>query len=197
MNNSSFPLHQRGAVLPVALFILVIVTILVVSSVDTSSTGLRVAFNKQARVQAERVSMQTAETMMSDWRWFTPANQGVNFWAGLNNPAAATPIGVDISFPLDGTADISVTELQDLDGDGVTDRIQLAPIGGYQLSVTKPVCVGAEDDPLGYDTETGNAPQRIYWEFASTAVDTLTGASATTSHGVRMRMLKDSCTAAL
>lgn len=187
--------RERGAVLPVALFILVIVTILVVSSMDTTNTGLRIAFNKQARVQAEAVSMRTAEQILSDWRWFTPANQGTNAWATLNNAAAGTPVNVDIDG--DGANDITVNTLQDLDGDGVTDRIVFAAANGYQNAITKPVCVGAEDDPLGYDTQTGNAPQRVYWEFASTAVDTITGASATTSHGVRMRMLRHSCTAAL
>lgn len=70
---------QRGAVLPVSLFILLIVTLLAISSVDTSNTGLRTAFNQQAQIQGSLTSMQRVEQVLGDIGWFTAGAGAGNF----------------------------------------------------------------------------------------------------------------------
>lgn len=71
--------RQRGAVLPVSLFILLIVTLLVVSSVDTTNTGLRTAFNQQALTVATLTSVQRIEQVLGDVGWFTAGGGAGDF----------------------------------------------------------------------------------------------------------------------
>ncbi len=70
---------QRGAVLPVSLFILLIVTLLAISSVDTSNTGLRTAFNQQAQIQSSLTSIQRVEQVLGNIGWFTAGAGAGNF----------------------------------------------------------------------------------------------------------------------
>lgn len=65
------PKGQRGVVLPVALFILLLVTLLAVSVMQTSTIDLKIAQNRQARIQTERAVERGIERIINDVTNFT------------------------------------------------------------------------------------------------------------------------------
>lgn len=88
------PVLQSGAVLPVALFILTIVTLVGVSTLDTSKIGLRIAHNQQGQMQTELAVNQAVEQLLSTAASFqSPAAQvvtvvgsGGSFEVNLSEP---------------------------------------------------------------------------------------------------------------
>ncbi len=62
--------RQRGAVLVVSLIMLVIMTLLAVSSINTSTINLRIIDNMQAQQQTEAAVNDVLEQVMSDIDYF-------------------------------------------------------------------------------------------------------------------------------
>ncbi len=75
MSISSFAYfkRQQGAVLPIALFILLLVTLLAVSTMQSSTIDLKIAQNRQARIQTERAVERSIERIINDPSNFTNA----------------------------------------------------------------------------------------------------------------------------
>lgn len=65
------PRGQRGVVLPVALFIMLIVTLLSVSTMQTTTIDLKVVQNRQARMQTERAVERAFERIINEASNFT------------------------------------------------------------------------------------------------------------------------------
>jgi Tfp pilus assembly protein PilX len=60
------PGRQRGAVLVVSLLMLVVVTLLAVSSVNSGTVNLRIVDNMRAQQEAEAAAQQAIEVVLSD-----------------------------------------------------------------------------------------------------------------------------------
>lgn len=76
--------NQAGVVLPVSLFILLIVTLLVVSSVNTTNTGLQLALNQQSYTQTSLLSQQAIQQTLSDIGNFRPAGHTDTTWEDVD-----------------------------------------------------------------------------------------------------------------
>ncbi len=83
--------HQRGAVLIVSLIVLVLLTILIVSSVNLSSADLRIVGNMQSKMAMAQTAQQAIEQVISSIASFdAPAAQTIT----INNTptAVAAPV---------------------------------------------------------------------------------------------------------
>lgn len=78
-------LGQSGASLVVSLIMLMVITLLALSAINSSTINLRIAGNMQARDEARAAGQQAIETFISSYS---------NFFPTL--PAGATIISVDI-----------------------------------------------------------------------------------------------------
>lgn len=158
--------HQDGAVLPVSLFILVIVTLLVVSSARTSNTGLQIVFAQQSQLTAEMTALQRAEQVLGDSRWFLAGGGAGSFQEIVAEGEKAGASG--------------------------TDEVHESLLNGLEVSVLKPRCIGSAP-VLGYSTQVQFPPERAYWESTIEVVDPVTNARSVLTQGTRMRMPFDSC----
>lgn len=86
---------QSGASLIISLIMLVVITLLALSAINSSTINLRIAGNMQARDEARSAAQQAIEQFLS-----TP----VNFTAP---PTAVTAVNIDIN--KDGTNDYAVS----------------------------------------------------------------------------------------
>lgn len=79
--------NQTGAVLPVALFILTIVTLVGVSTLNTSNIGLRMAQNEQGRLLAElAIDRAVAQTMDNTSAFLDPQPQRLTITGSQPGP---------------------------------------------------------------------------------------------------------------
>lgn len=86
---------QTGASLIVSLIMLVVITLLALSAINSSTINLRIAGNMQARDEARSAARQAIEQFLST---------SANFTAP---PTVATPVNIDIN--KDGTNDYAVS----------------------------------------------------------------------------------------
>ena len=81
--------------------------------------------------------------------------------------------------------------------DAFTDPTQSIAVAhiptGVAVTVSDRRCLSATPAP-GFSAVMKLSPEDTYWSVASVATDSLTGATATVSQGVRVRMLAGSCT---
>jgi hypothetical protein len=87
--------RQSGAAMVIGLIMLILLTLMVVSAINSGSVGLKVAGNVQAQDEARAAAQQAIEQFVSSYSNFYPA------------PLAKAATGYDINN--DGTADYSVT----------------------------------------------------------------------------------------
>lgn len=66
-----YPRRQEGAALIVALFILVMMTMLAISSINMSTVNLRIVGNMQWQKQMDAAAQEAIETVMSQYTLFT------------------------------------------------------------------------------------------------------------------------------
>ena len=80
--------------------------------------------------------------------------------------------------------------------DSFTDPTQSIAVAhiptGVAVTVSDRRCLSATPAP-GFSAVMKLSPEDTYWSVASVATDSLTGATATVSQGVRVRMLAGSC----
>lgn len=112
--------RQRGAVLIISLLLLVAITLLGVSAINSSTVNLMVVGNLQAQQDAEAQTQEAIEAVISSATWFT-------------NPAPA-PFDVDVSD--DQTVRIlSVTCRNSEIAEGYSATMQLVPeVNTWQIS---------------------------------------------------------------
>lgn len=68
--------HQRGAVLVVSLLLLLVMTMLVISTVNTGTMNLRIVDNMRSRQDAEAVTQVAANEVLSAESNFVPPTSG-------------------------------------------------------------------------------------------------------------------------
>jgi len=174
---------QRGATLFIALVMLVMLTMFAVSSLNSSTTNLKVVGNMQARGEALNSAQETIETVIS-----TPTF--------ITNPANAVPTPC-------GSANTMCT---DLTGDGTPEyTTQLLPmpncVAKNAIKLSDLVLTNVED--LG--CAAGQAQQfgiagavtgdslcaNTQWEITAQTVGTANSARVTVTQGVGVRISMD------
>jgi type II secretory pathway pseudopilin PulG len=184
--------RQRGATLIIALIMLVLLTLFAVSSFNTAQTNVKVVGNMQQKAEALNAAQQAIETVIS-----TPQF--------IANPANAVPTPC-------GTANTLCT---DVTGDGVADFTATLigpdyPTGPHQptcvtvrliknqeLNVTNPedlgCAAGQQSGAAGVaGAMTGDSLcANTVWEIRARAVSSSSGATATVTQGVGVRVSSD------
>ncbi len=179
---------QRGATLFVGLIMLVVLSMFLVSSLNTSTTNLKVVGNMQTKQEALAAAQETIETVIS-----TPTF--------LSNPANAVPTPC-------GTLNKMCT---DLTGDGVPEFtttltpqprcITALPVKNQDLNVANPEDLGCS---AGAPQQTGVAGAvsgnslcaTTLWEINARTVGNSSAATASVTQGVAVRINADDTTSA-
>ena len=74
-----------------------------------------------------------------------------------------------------------------------TAAVTFTPPSGYSVTIGDRSCL--RSTPVsGYSALSAVAPEENYWEFSVTVSDSLTGARASMTQGVKVRQLAGSCT---
>jgi type II secretory pathway pseudopilin PulG len=184
--------RQRGATLIIALIMLVLLTLFAVSSFNTAQTNVKVVGNMQQKAEALNAAQQAIETVIS-----TPQF--------IANPANAVPTPC-------GTANTLCT---DVTGDGVADFTATLIGPDYPTGPHQPTCVtvrliknqelnvtNAEDLGCAAGQQSGAAGvagamtgdslcANTVWEIRARAVSSSSGATATVTQGVGVRVSSD------
>lgn len=111
------PVKQRGAVLVVSLLILLVMTVLVVASVNTGTINLRITDNVRARFDARAIAQHGVDLVLSD----------------VDNFSDSPPTSVNVDLDGDGTVDATVELTVSPDcvhsrpADGYSAIAQIAP----------------------------------------------------------------------
>ncbi len=140
--------HHRGSVLLVSLFLLIVLTVLAISAINTSTTGLRITGNMQSQHFADAAVQQAMDNLLSNSNNF-------------NFPTVMNPT-----------------------------------VNGLTVTLTRPECRRTQAAG-GYSrkmsSNTVAMPQDTEWQVTGTATDTLTGAQASVTQGVRIRLTAGNC----
>lgn len=86
---------QRGAVMVVSLLLLLVMTMLVVSSVNTGTVNLRIVDNMRARQDAQAVTQVAANEYMSDGGNFVAPTSGATITVDGHQVTVTAPECVD------------------------------------------------------------------------------------------------------
>ena len=184
--------RQRGATLIIALIMLVLLTLFAVSSFNTAQTNVKVVGNMQQKAEALNAAQQAVEIVLSSPQF-------------IANPANAVPTPC-------GTANTLCT---DVTGDGVADFTATLIGPDYPAGPHQPTCVtvrliknqelivtNPEDLGCAAGQQSGAAGvagamtgdslcANTVWEIRARAVSSSSGATATVTQGVGVRVSSD------
>jgi Tfp pilus assembly protein PilX len=175
--------RQRGTTLIVALIMLVLLTLFAVSSLNTANTNIRVVGNMQAKAEAINVAQETIEKTISTTTF-------------ISNPANAVPDPC-------GTAN---TRCVDINSDGTPEFtirlnpqpscVVVSPIKNANLDPTNQedlACASQQQQQFGVSgAVTGDSLcSQTVWEIRAVATDSSTGATATITQGIGVRISAD------
>ena len=173
-NFSRLPSRQTGATLLVGMIMLVVLTLLVVFAIRSSNTGLQVAGNMQAQIEATGAAQQAIEQIVEQFKLDTlnPADVA----------AQAFPVQMGNQQYLVALAK-PVCEMK-------------APLNDAQIvdpTGTGRNCLGANNNDVIEDVD-GNPITRLTicatqsWRVEATASDATTGANVSLVQGVSIRI---------
>jgi len=174
---------QRGATLLVSLIMLVLLTLFAIGALNTANTNLKVVGNMQAKAEAMNIAQETIETVLS-----TPLF--------ISNPANAvlTPCGS------------ANTLCTDINADGTTDYtsvlspapkcVTVKPIKNSDLDLATSEglsCSAGQAQQFGVaGAVTGDSLcSNTVWEITAVTTGANSGASATVTQGVGVRISSD------
>jgi Tfp pilus assembly protein PilX len=81
--------HQRGVALVIGMIMLVLLTLLVISAINSGSVNLRITSNMQAQDEARAVAQQAVEKFVSSYANFYPTPQAyANVDYDINNDSS-------------------------------------------------------------------------------------------------------------
>lgn len=184
--------RQRGATLIIALIMLVLLTLFAVSSFNTANTNLKVVGNMQQKTEALNAAQQAVETVVS-----TPLF--------ISNPANAVPTPC-------GSANTLCT---DVTGDGVADFTTRIVGPDYPNPPHQPTCISvrliknqelnlANMEDLGCASGQQSSAAGVagamtgdslcantVWEIRAVSTSAHSGATATVTQGVGVRVSSD------
>lgn len=181
MRQFSIPGTQQGIVLPVALIMLVMMLLIAVVSFNMGRQNTIIAGNMQHKAEVVSSANQAVEEVISKTTFIT-------------NPNAALPdnkVSYDVNG--DGTKDVTVT----LSPPPCVKKAQV--IKNAELSVSNlndAACIVGAAQNLGVEgAATGNSLcAHTVWEINAVATDDVTGAEATVTTGVGVRVAADDAT---
>lgn len=178
MRRFSMPSTQRGIVLPVALIMLVMMLLIAIVSFNMGRQNTIIAGNMQHKAEVVSSANQAVEEVISKTAFIT-------------NPSAALP-GNKATYDVngDGTKDVTVT----LSPAPCVKKAQV--IKNAELSVSNAndaACIVGAAQNLGIEgAATGDSLcANTVWEINAVATDDVTGAEATVTTGVGVRVAAD------
>jgi len=179
--------RQHGATLLVALIMLVVLTLFVVSALNTSKTNLQVVGNMQAKSEALAAGQEVMETVLSTT-------------AFISSPTNAVPVPC-------GAANTMCT---DVTGDGVADYVTVLspapscvtvqPIMNANLNLNNSEdlgCSSGQQQQFGVSGAATGASlcSNTVWEITTTTTAVNSGASVKLIQGVGVRVSADDAAA--
>src|SRR5512135_2732830 len=154
--------RQRGVALVIGMIMLVLLTLLVLSAINTSTINLRISGNMQSEDEARAMAQQAIEQYISSYTNFSPAPPGP--------PVGIAATGYDVNG--DGKADYTVTVA--------------APVckrAAKQIPPRSIDCAnGVKNGIYCWDT---------LWEVGATAVNVASGAKQSVAQGVSITFPPD------
>jgi Tfp pilus assembly protein PilX len=175
--------RQKGATLLVALIMLTVLMMFVVSSLNTSTTNLKVVGNMQSKNEALTATQEAIETVISTPQFIsTPAN------AVLNPCGTANTLCTDVTG--DGTPEYTTTLTPQ------PQCVTVTPIKNTQLVLTNPEdlgCSAGQTQQFGVaGAVTGDSLcSNTIWEINAQTVGAATGASVWVTQGIGVRVSAD------
>ncbi len=178
MRQFSIHTNQRGVVLPVALIMLVMMLLIAIVSFNMGRQNTIIAGNMQHKAEVVTAANQAVEEVISKTAFIT-------------NPSAALP-GNKTSYDVnaDGTNDITVT----LNPPPCIKKAQVIKNAELSISNTNDAaCIVGAAQNLGVEgAVTGDSLcANTIWEINAVAEDEVTGAEATVTTGVGVRVAAD------
>lgn len=175
--------RQRGATLVIALIMLVLLTLFALSAMNTGTSNLKIVGNMQSRTEAMSAAQEAVETVISTPLFIAnPAN------AVLNPCGAANTICTDING--DGTSDYTTR----LNPQPSCVAKQVIKVSELDLANTDDVgCTTGQAQTFGVSgASTGDSLcANTVWEITAETTGALSGASATVTQGVGVRISTD------
>lgn len=175
--------RQKGATLLVALIMLTVLMMFVVSSLNTSTTNLKVVGNMQSKNEALVATQEAIETVISTPQFIsTPAN------AVLNPCGTANTLCTDVTG--DGTPEYTTTLTPQ------PQCVTVKPIKNSELVLTSAEdlgCSAGQTQQFGVaGAVTGDSLcSNTIWEINAQTVGAATGASVTVTQGIGVRVSAD------
>lgn len=182
------PRREEGATLLVALIMLTVLMMFVVSSLNTSTTNLKVVGNMQSKNEALAATQEAIETVISTPQFIsTPAN------AVLNPCGTANTICTDVTG--DATPEYTTTLTPE------PQCVTVQPIKNSELVLTNAEdlgCSAGQQQQFGVaGAVTGDSLcANTVWEINALTVGAATGASVRVTQGVGVRVSADAAGAA-
>ena len=175
--------RQRGTTLVIALIMLVLLTLFAVSSLNTANTNLKVVGTMQARAEATNAAQDTIERVLSTPQFIANPANAIPNPCGSANRACTDVTG-------DGTPEF-ITVL-----DPVPACITVTPIKNSDLKLTNPEdlgCSAGQQQQFGVaGAVTGDSLcSQTVWQIRAKTTDNNTGATATITQGVGVRISAD------
>ena len=179
---------QRGATLLVALIMLVVLTLFLVSSMNTSRTNLRVVGNMQARNEALAASQQAIETVISTPQFITTPANAVPVPCGAAN-TLCTNVSTG-TVPTQATADY-ITVLSPAPA-----CVTVRPIKNAELNFSNSEdlgCSSGQQQQFGVSgAVTGDSLcSNTIWEITAQTTGVNTAATVTVVQGIGVRISSD------
>ncbi len=170
--------RQRGATLLVGMIMLVVLTLLVVFALRSSNTGIKIAGNLQARVEADGAALKAIETVVEQFR----VTEDVSLIPGY--PASA-PLALQIG---DKTFNVAVAK--------PTCEMEI-PVLESELNAADANDVPCFEGSSGFDpaitaggvlSSKPSLCKQQRWKIEVTLADATTGANVTHVQGLAMRV---------
>lgn len=159
------PARQKGAALVVSLLMLAVLTILALTTVNTSSVDMKIAYNAQMQAEVEAAAQLQVESLLSNYRNFTTWDQ--------NSPCATCTTWNPTTNPPSKSNPITINGQP------------------YTVVFYRPICIGYADVGAGGDCSASSqgvvlSCNSAHWDVKVEVQDANTGAKTIFHQGVRM-----------
>ena len=171
------PHRQTGATLLVAMIMLMVITLLVINTVNLSGSSIQTVSNMQFRNQATAAAEEALQQVISNKRFFeTPSTVFTTACNGSYNAKCIDSNG-------DGVTDVAVT----LTPDPTCVKAQVIPNGKLKMHIQDEADCATQADQRGFGQGGATDPSECAdstWEIRAQATDAVTQANATVTQGV-------------
>lgn len=176
--------RQRGATLLVAMIMLVLITLLVINTVNLGSSSMQTVSNMQFRQQATSAAEETLQEVISNKRFFeSPATVFATPCNGSYNTKCVDTNG-------DNVADVTVTLSP------VPTCVQAKVLTNAELNMSDPEEAGCATPPaqeaFGMAAPTNNSEcARSIWDIRAEAKDEVTQTAVVVTQGLSVSVQKN------